>query len=158
MRSTVGRWLAAIAMVTGLLVASSPASIAQAAVGDSGHICLTNASSYCIKTNGTGNQVTITNVAADKANFTLVYDSGGDHQFRDGNGNCLREGTGGVVKIVNGPCMYVDPNESWSHSGTTWHNYNDNAIMYTKGHVTGDDVWTAGTPPSGAWSKWNAPT
>lgn len=77
--------------------------------------CLTNATSYCIKANGAGNQVTITNVAADKANFTVVYDSDGFHAWQDGNGNCLREGTGGVV-------------------------------------------WAAQAPPSGSWSKWNAPT
>ena len=158
MRNTARRWLTVIAAAGGLLIAGSPAIPAQAAVGDSGQICLTNAPSYCIKTNGVGNQVTITNVAANKANFTLVYDNAGDHQFQDGNGNCLREGIGGAVKIENGPCQYVDPNESWSHSGTTWHNYNDNAILYTKGDATGNDVWTKGTPPSGSWSKWNAPT
>lgn len=160
MRSVVGRWLAAIAMATGLLVAGSPAITAQAAVGDSKPICLTNAPSYCIKTNGTGNQVTITNVAANKANFTVVVDNGGLHAWQDGNGNCLREGTGGVVKINNGPCTVNDPSDFWSHAqgGTTWYNGSTGDIMYTNGHVNGDNVWAKGTPPSGSYSKWNAAT
>ena len=130
------------------------------AVGDESQICLTNAPSYCIKTNGTGNQVTITNVAANKANFTVVYDSAGVHAWQDGNGNCLREGTGGVVKIENGPCNIRDATDLWYHSqgDTSWYNVSDDDVMYTKGRVTGNDVWTALTAPSGAWSEWNAPT
>ena len=160
---TARKWLTAIAMVTGLLVAGSPAITAQAAVGDSSQICLTNAPSYCIKTNGPGKQVTITNVAANKANFTVVYDSGGVHAWQDGNGNCLREGTGGVVKIENGPCNTFDPTDQWVHAqgDTTWYNNSDLQPMYTKGHANGDDVWvTTGTNPlpSGSYSKWNAPT
>lgn len=148
-------------MVTGLLVAGSPAITAQAAVGDSGQICLTNAPSYCIKTNGAGNQVTITNVAAQKANFTVVYDTDGFHSWQDGNGNCLREGTGGVVKIENGPCQITDLSDRWYHAqgSTTWYNDASSHVLYTKGDVTGDDVWAGMTPlPSGSWGKWNAPT
>ena len=145
LRNAIGRWLTATVVVGGLLAAGSPAIAGQAApslathalsaqqqaraaardasglkavpdaVGDESQICLTNATSYCIKTNGTGNQVTITSVAADKANFTVVYDSGGVHGWQDGNGNCLREGTGGVVKIENGPCNTSDN----AISGTT---------------------------------------
>ena len=129
------------------------------AVGDKGHICLTNATAYCIKSNGTGNQVTITSVAGDKANFTVVYDSGGYHAWQDGNGNCLREGTGGVVKIENGPCNTNDSTDLWYHiqGGNTWYN-ESGGIMYAFAPVTGYKVWTATTPPSGTWSKWNAPT
>jgi hypothetical protein len=192
LRNAVGRLLTATALAGGLLAAGSPAIAAQAApssathalsiqqqaraaardvsgvkavpdaVGDESQICLTNAPSYCIKTNGAGNQVTITNVAADKANFTVVYDSGGNHAWQDGNGNCLREGTGGVVKIENGPCDSSPPYTSayWTHTqgSTTWSNYQTGDIMYTNGDVTGYNVWAATTPPSGAWSKWNAPT
>jgi hypothetical protein len=155
------RWLTVIAAAGGLLIAASPATTAQAAVGDSSQICLTNAPSYCIHSNGTGNQVSITNVAADKSNFTVVYDSDGYHAWQNGNGNCLREGTGGVVKIENGPCNITDHSDLWWHSqgGTTWYNDASNYPMYTKGDVSGDYVWTGQTPlPSGSWSQWNAPT
>lgn len=190
MGNTIGRWLAAITVVGGLLAVASPAIAAEAtpssathalstqqqargiirnasglkaipaAVGDSGNICLTNAPSYCIKANGAGKQVTITNVAANKANFTVVYDGGGLHAWQDGNGNCLREGTGGVVKIENGACNYSDGSDFWYHSqgSTTWYNDSSSDIMYTKGTVTGDDVWATASPTSGSWSKWNAPT
>ena len=134
MRNTIGRWLAAITVGGGLLAAGSPAIAAQAApssathalstqqqaraaardlpgmkaapdaVGDESQICLTNAPSYCIKANGAGNQVSVTDVAAQKANFTVVYDSGGYHEWVDGNNNCLREGNNGIVKIENGSC------------------------------------------------------
>jgi hypothetical protein len=189
LRNTMGRWLAATALAGGLLAAGSPAIAAQAApssathalstqqqaraaardvpgmkavpdaVGDESQICLTYATSYCIKTNGTGNQVTITNVAADKANFTVVYDSGGVHGWQDGNGNCLREGTGGVVKIENGHCNTSDNADLWYHSGTTWYSNYNAYIMYTYGNVNGYKVW-AGNPPfkAGSYSKWNAPT
>jgi hypothetical protein len=189
LRNAIGRWLTATVVVGGLLAAGSPAIAGQAApslathalsaqqqaraaardasglkavpdaVGDESQICLTNATSYCIKTNGTGNQVTITSVAADKANFTVVYDSGGVHGWQDGNGNCLREGTGGVVKIENGPCNTSDNADFWYHSGTTWYSNYDAHIMYTYGNVTGYKVWT-GNPPfnNGSYSKWNAPT
>jgi hypothetical protein len=191
LRNTIGRWLAAITVGGGLLAAGSPAIAAQAApslpahalstqqqaraaarnvsgmkavpdaVGDESQICLTNAPSYCIKTNGAGNQVTITDVAADQGNFTVVEDGQGIHAWQDGNGNCLREGTGGVVKIENGPCNGNDFADFWSHAqgSTTWYNVSNNGIMYTKGHVTGDDVWAGQPPfPSGSYSKWNAPT
>ena len=190
MRNTIGRWLAAITVGGGLLAAGSPAIAAQAApssathalstqqqaraaaedvpglkavpdaVGDESQICLTNDTSYCIKTNGAGNQVSITDVAAQKANFTVVYDSGGNHMWQDGNGNCLREGTGGVVKIENGPCNLSDYMDQWIHSqgSTTWENRITGDIMYTKGNDNGDYVWATTSPPSGSWSKWNAPT
>jgi hypothetical protein len=157
------RWLTVIAAAGGLLIVSSPVTTAQAAVGDSGQICLTNAPSYCIHSNGPGQQVTITNVDAQKSNFTVVYDSNGYHGWQNGNGNCLREGTNGVVKIENGPCNTSDATDFWGHGvgSTTWYNdfYKDN-IMYTNGHVTGDKVWagTVSSLPSGSYSKWNAPT
>jgi hypothetical protein len=190
LRNTIGKWLAAITVGGGLLAAGSPAIAAQAApssathalstqqqaratardvlgmkaapdaVGDESQICLTNAPSYCIKANGPGNQVSITNVAAYKANFTVVYDSGGVHAWQDGNGNCLREGTGGVVKIENGPCNGTDGSDFWYHTqgGTTWYNYASADVMYTNRDANGYYVWATNSPPTGSWSKWNAPT
>lgn len=192
MRNTIGRWLAAITVGGGFLVIGSPAIAAQAepsslthalstqqqarvaargvlgmkatpdAVGDESQICLTNDPSYCIKTNGTGQQVSITNVAAQKANFTVVYDSNGYHAWQDGNGNCLREGTDGIVKIENGPCDINDYTDVWfrySYSGNnTWYNYSTQDIMYTNNNVSGAYVFAAASLPTGSWSKWNAPT
>jgi hypothetical protein len=193
LRNTIGRWLAAITVGGGLLAAGSPAIAAQAApssathalstqqqaraaargvlgmkaapdaVGDESQICLTNAPSYCIKTNGPGQQVQITSVASQKANFTVVYDHDGDHAWQDGNGNCLREGTGGVVKIENGPCNTNDLTDVWtrydtSYDPTTWYNTSTNDIMYVNRNVTGAYVFATGDPASGTWTEWNAPT
>lgn len=188
MRHAIGRLLTATALVSGLLAAGSPAIAAQAApslathvlstqqqarvaarnfsgmkavpagVGDSGQICLTSAPSYCIHANGTGNQVTITNIAADKANFTVVFYSSGLYEWQDGNGNCLREGSGDVVKIENGPCSLSDPTDAWYKTGTQISNEGDIAIMYTKGDANGDNVWADPDTPSGSWIQWNVPT
>jgi hypothetical protein len=190
LRNTIGRWLAAITVGGGLLAAGSPAIAAQAApssathalstqqqaraaaedvsgmkavpdaVGDESQICLTNATSYCIEANGAGLAVTITNVAANKANFTVVYDSGGVHAWQDGNGNCLREGTDDIVKIENGPCNAGDLQDLWQHSqgSTTWYSRWSGQTMYVNSDANGDYVQTAVFPPSGSWSKWNAPT
>lgn len=156
------RLLTVIAAAAGLLIAGSPVTTAQAAVGSSGPICLTSASSYCIHSNGPGQQVTITNDNAQKSTFTVVYDSNGFHGWQNGNGNCLREGTNGVVKIENGPCNTSDGADFWYHTqgSTTWYNdfYADN-IMYAAGAGNGALVKAAPAPlPSGSYAKWNAPT
>ena len=190
MRKAIGRWLTAVTVGGGLLAAGSPAIAAQAgsslpahglsaqqqagaaareasglkavpdAVGDESQICLTNAPSYCIHTRGAGNQVAITNVAAQKANFTVVFDVEGDHAWQDGNGNCLREGTGGVVKMENGPCNISDDSDNWEHSqgSDIWKNVETGDEMYTKGTDNGDLVWASTGPGPGAWINWNAPT
>jgi hypothetical protein len=187
--STMRRWLAATALVGGLVATGSPAIAAQTApssathtlstqqqaqaaardfpgmkavpdaVGDESQICLTNAPKYCIKTNGPGNPVTITNVAANKANFTVVFDVETDHAWQDGNGNCLREGTGSVVKMENGPCDISDLSDNWTHSqgSNMWHNVYWGGEMYTNGDANGDAV-LGGAPPLGGYAKWNAPT
>jgi hypothetical protein len=189
LRKAIGRWLAAVTVGGGLLAAGSPAIAAQAgaslpahalsaqqqaraaarevsglkavpdAVGDESQICLTNASKYCIKTNGPGNQVSITNVAANQANFTVVFDVEGDHAWQDGNGNCLREGAGNVVKMENGPCNISDYTDNWTHSqgSNMWHNVYYGGEMYTKGDANGDYVF-GGAPPLGGYANWNAPT
>lgn len=191
MRNTIGWWLTAAVVVSGLLAAGSPAIAAETApsaathalstqqqaravapkvsgvkavpagVGDSGQICLTNAPSRCIKTNGTGNQVTITSNPADDANFTVVRNNLNNYQWQDGNGNCLREGTGGVVKIENGPCSNSDKTDWWTKVASNAYidNLSNDAEMYTKGDASGDDVWASTTtPPSGSWVQWKVPT
>ncbi len=155
------RWLTVIAAAAGLLIAGSPVTTAQAAVGDSSQICLTNAPSYCIHSNGPGNPATITNVDAQKSNFTVVYDTDGWHMWQNGNGNCLREGTGGVVKLENGPCSLTDLSDRWWHAqgSTTWYNDASNHVMYATGAANGAAVKAGATPlPSGSYGKWNAPT
>ena len=190
MRNTIG-WCLTAAVVSGPLAAGSPAIAAEAApstatralstqhqaravapklsgvkavparVGDSNQICLTNGPRRCIKTNGTGHQVTITSNSADFANFTVVRNNLNNYQWQDGNGNCLREGTGGVVKIENGPCSNSDQTDWWVKvaSNAYIENLSNYAEMYTKGNDSGDNVWTStSTPPSGSWVQWQVPT
>ena len=130
------------------------------AVGDESQICLNerHQRSASIR-EAPANQVSITNVAADKANFTVVFDVEGDHERQDGNGNCLRAGTGNVVKMENGPCNISDLTDNWSHSqgSNMWQNVYYGGVMYTKGDTNGDYVW-GGAPPLGGYSNWNAPT
>ncbi len=155
------RWLTIIAAAAGLLIASSPVTTAQAAVGDSSQICLTNASSYCIHSNGPGNPVSMTNVASQKSNFTVVYDTDGWHMWQNGNGNCLRLANSGFVVIENGPCSLTDLSDRWWHAqgSTTWSNDDPSLdTLYATGAANGASVKAANPPPSGAWSKWNAPT
>ena len=161
MRNTAGRLLVAAVAVGGLLSLGLPAIPAQAApagVGDSGQICLTNAPAYCIEANGPGNQVSITDVAADMANFTVVFNQNQYYEWQDGNGRCLREGNGGVVKIENGHCVVGDDSDLWAKTN----NYITESLtidfMYTKGDANGDLVWANDSPPSGSWEKWNVPT
>ncbi len=97
---TSRRWLTVIAAAAGLLIAASPAVPALAAT--SFHICLKNAPSYCLQSNGPGSQVTITN-SGSYANFHVVRtDNVGNIQLENGSGNCLRAGDNFVVKIENG--------------------------------------------------------
>ena len=150
MRNTAKRWLTVIAAAGGLLIAASPAIPAQAAT--SFHICLENAASYCLQSNGSGNQVTITNNPANYSNFTAPRTG----QFENGNGNCLRAGTNNVVKIENGPCAANDPADSWyAPSAGSFRVlsalYGDDMLVH--GHVNGYKVWHA-TPVSGDWDNW----
>jgi hypothetical protein len=124
------------------------------------HICLANSRNYCIQTNGTGNQVTITSNSADKGNFTLVrsLDGGILQQYQDGNGNCLREGTGDVVKIENGGCSSGDDTAKWDISngnGNYLVNYYYNGYMLTRGTpASGDKVFAYSALPPGVWDQW----
>ena len=151
-RNTVRRWLIVIAAAGGLLIAGSSAIPAQAAT--SFHICLKSATSYCLQSNGGGNQVTITNNPANYSNFTSPRAG----EFQNGNGNCLRAGTNNVVKIENGPCVASDPADSWyAPPGQTYRLasqlYKDDMTVH--GHVNGYNVWHI-NPGSGDWFNWVA--
>ncbi len=184
----------ATAVVSGVLISGSPAIAAEAApsvathalstqqqaravnatvsgatavpagVGTKGHICLKNASSYCIKTNGAGNQVTVTNDSANYANFTVVSkETSGSYVFyewEDGNGNCLREGTHNIVKIESGSCAALGDNTD------TWELYASHVVI---NDYYGDSMLVRGEPRDGfkvfAYSgtskgdfyQWNVP-
>ena len=175
MRNTAGKWLVATAVVGGLLIPGSSALAAKttpsnAAQSSNANICLMNAPSYCIKTNGTGNQVTITNYSPNYANFRIARSSAdglGDYylQWEDGNGNCLREGTGNVVKIENGSCSNGDKTAWWFALGifATEYGHVENQgygqFMLTRGAPTsGNKVFAYSSISSGDWAKWYVPT
>jgi hypothetical protein len=133
-------------------------SVLQAA--SSYHICLTNALSLCLQSNGTGNQVTITTNAADWSNFhtvrTRAIGKDTEGQIQNGNGNCLRAGTGNVVKIENGPCAFSDPADWWiGPPGNLLESEQYPAdYMLVHGNVSGFNVWHA-NPVSGDWTQWS---
>jgi hypothetical protein len=193
MRNTAGTWLTAIAIVGGLFFAGSPAIAAQAApalttralnpqhsarattpevaglkaipdgVGDSSQICLTHSVGYCIKSDGPGNQVTITDHAPDDSNFTVVRTKMiGDltyYQWQNGNGNCLREGTSFQVKLENGGCVDSDYTDWWYVvSGTDIINEKYIDIMQIRGTpTTGDEVFAYASILTNDWAAWNVP-
>lgn len=134
-------------------------------VGHKGHICLTYATSYCIETNGPGNQVTITKTSADYANFTVVYEVGsGDNiniEWQDGNGNCLREGTQNDVKIENGSCAAPDPypnTDTWDLSDYhTVVNLYYLDIMLVHKAADGFNVYAYPSTMTGDLAQWNVP-
>jgi hypothetical protein len=171
MRNPGRRWLATIAVVGGVLIAGSPAIAAQAApgqagpdvVGDSSQICLTYSVSYCIKSDGPGNPVTITNYAPNDSNFTVVriktivgitY-----YQWQNGNGNCLREGTNQQVKLENGGCVSTDDTDWWrALSENVVGNKSTFDLMLVRGTpATGDYVFAYASIPAGDWGAWNVP-
>jgi hypothetical protein len=151
---TSRRWLTVIAAAGGLLIAGLPAIPAQATPGTF-HICLENAQSYCLQSNGPGNQVTITN-SGSYANWHQARTSGGEWQDENGSGNCLRAGDNNVVKIENGPCLATNLADWWYAPGNYPYRqessrYSDDMLVH--GTVNGYKVWHA-KPVSGDWSNW----
>ncbi len=151
---TSRRWLTVIAAAGGLLIAGSPAIPAQAAT--SFHICLKNASSYCLQFVAGGNQETITNNSAQYANFHIVQTSGALNQIEDGSGNCLRAGDNNVVKMENGGCVATNDADWWFSPGDAQYrleSYAYSDFMLVHGTVNGYNVWHA-IPVSGDWYNW----
>ncbi len=151
---TSRRRLTVVAAAGGLLIAGSPAIPAQAAPSE--HICLENAQSYCLQSNGTGQQVTITLNPAKYSNFTKSRTrSGGQVQFENGNGNCLRAANGNVVVIENGPCQDVADNWWYAPANQIFRlrSESTNDDLTVHGRVDGWNVWHI-IPGSGDWYNW----
>ena len=158
---TSRRWLTVIAAAGGLLIAGSPAIPAQAA--PTGPICLTHSTHFCLVSNGTGRQVTIDYTPGNWSSFHIV-DSGTDPvtgatmwQFENGNGNCLRAGTGNVVKIENGSCASTDGADWWIETNGPGGPmvsmfYRDKMLVHGTPH-NGQNVWHD-TTRSGDWAAW----
>lgn len=172
-------WLTAGAAVGGLLLAASPALAApapaahhaaqvQSQVTDASvnPICLHSFPSYCIHSNGAGNQVTISNNANDWANFHVVrsgtdVNGNTDYQWENANGNCLREGSGNVVKLQNGGCVNGTADNWWAKGGAfvSWtlgvRNFAGSDYMLTHGAVSGWNVWAISSPGNGDDWRWD---
>lgn len=118
------------------------------------HICLLNAPSLCLRSNGGGNQVTIS--SNDYADFTVVRTSGAEIQWENAAGNCLRAGDNNVVKLENGPCDPNGPNDWWVPDPNNPHilfSVGRGERMLTHGAVSGFNVWW-GPFQSGDWDQW----
>jgi len=163
---TARMWLTVIMAAGGLLIAASPAIAAEAGsaataqaaasravqVATPFHICLKNATTYCLRSNGGGQQVTITN---NPANYSTFHQPLGG-QYENASGNCLRAGTGNIVKIENGGCSATDQADTWyAPVGMTFRVrselYTDDMLVH--GVANGNSVWHA-TPVSGDWYNW----
>jgi hypothetical protein len=142
------------------IVPAGPGQVASrpAALASTFHICLLNASSLCLQSNGAGNQVTITSASGGYSNFHVVNTAADGsyyvYQFDNGNGNCLRAGSNGVVKIENGSCSASDSTDWWVADGNYLVNYGYGEYMLTHGNASGDNVWW-GADQSGDWVKWS---
>jgi hypothetical protein len=153
---------AALAAGPAQATTASPGAAAQPpAAADPFHICLLHKPHSCLKSNGAGKQVTITNDSADYANFhavrTSTYRGSPAYQFDNGQGKCLRAGETGAVKFENGTCAKGDTADWWANpivDGVSYLlNVGGGADMLTHGVKNGDRVWW-GAPVSGDWASW----
>lgn len=132
--------------------------------GGSFNICLLNSNHYCLESNGVGQQVTITNVAADWSVFTRKSLALEVFNIENGNGNCLRENESNEVVIANGGCLSSDRDGQWfwpedtsgSLTGVYQNNEYSSDDMLVSAPVNGYKVW-AKAPGSGDWTKWAPP-
>jgi hypothetical protein len=84
------------------------------APGSSFTICMNSNNNSCMLGQGGGNQVKTS--TSGSSNWSLVNDGGigrTDYQIQDSSGNCLREGTGNVVKLESGSCNANDLSDWW---------------------------------------------
>jgi hypothetical protein len=158
MRNAFRRIVFATVIITGLALAGLAATPAHAAT-TTFHICLYNASTYCLQTNGTGQQVTITGSQFGYANFSKAAQkvcSGTNdcYQFKDGNGNCLRAADGNEVKIENGGCVASDDADWWIRSNKYFISKAYSNYMVTLTNAGGANVYHMSLI-SGTWGKWS---
>jgi hypothetical protein len=130
-----------------------------------GNICLKNKPKWCIKSNGTSRQVTLTDNQSDYASFTAFNKKpdGGvavTFEFKNGNGNCLRAGSDTTVKIEDGACDPNDGQDRWYEGTPTSSlvNFTIENFMGTKGWGLGYKVWTTSDTGDGWWTNWTFPT
>jgi hypothetical protein len=139
---------------------ASPALVSVGSAGapttGSAYICLTNSNPLeCLKSNGTSNQVTITSNSTGWAIFSLSYSASKGYQFENGLGNCLRAGTGNVVKIEDGGCAAGDSADWWTATSANRlksDQYGD--YMKTVGQTSGNNVWHDSVN-KGDWPTWS---
>jgi hypothetical protein len=161
MLNAARKWLTtaavAVTAIGGLLIPGSPANAAAA----KGHICLKNSSSYCLQSNGAGNQVTITKNSSKYAVFTVEFSITVNgittFEWENASGNCLRA-EGNPVTIKEGPCSGSDPADSWSDNAGALQNGNHSYFMLVRGQPqTGSKVFAYASVASGDWAKWSVP-
>jgi hypothetical protein len=127
--------------------------------------CLTNSTTphICLQAEGPGNQVqTLQNTGTTWTVTNTEPISGGTgflaYQVVNANNDCLRQGTGHVVKTQNGPCD-SQADDSWWIFENSGHKTNLNYApdnMYVTNNTSGLNVWS-GTIPSGGWGNWKMP-
>jgi len=106
----------ALALTAGLTTAA-----AAAPADASTHLCDNAATTYCVISQGQGQQVLTTGPGGGTfANFTKTnvgsWDGTTLYTLTDGNGHCLREQTNHTVEIGNGACSPTDHKSWWSYS------------------------------------------
>jgi hypothetical protein len=162
MRNALRRIAFAAVIITGLAIATLAATPAHAAT--TFNICLKNSSiGLCQKSNGTGNQVTISRFFNEWADFHELRQNQcvGTYycyQFEDANNDCLRAGTSQVVKLESGSCGLSDRSDWWVRVGDyfeSWYYYNTGyPFMLTLSDESGLNVWHRSLTP-GTWAKWS---
>ena len=73
-------------------------------------------------------------------------------------GNCLREGTSGVVKIENGGCSKDDNGAWWEDYKNELVTQNIDDAMLSRGDVSGYKVFAFASIASGDRYQWSVPT
>lgn len=148
--------------VTGSAYAA-PSAQARPATAPSGilasggtKICLVQAPSECITSNGAGNEVTVT-----KSNQAVIHsiEAPGGIQLENAAGRCLEEASDQEIILVSGGCSQTDPFETWvfavSSTRDTFQNFATNDYLGTFGDGNNLDVF-GDSQQSGFFIGWQA--
>jgi hypothetical protein len=132
---------------------------------NAGEWCLRNTGSFhiCLNSQGAGHQI---QTEQDGGSVWTQVDSraiaGGFTAFAfvNGNNNCLREGTGNVVKLQNGFCTFDDDNYFIFEDNGRKVNLNYAPdTMYVTNDTDLLNVWSGTvTAGDGKWANWMMPT